>query len=92
MLDAKQAALYCMGRRWLMTNGYQGLIRESAARHGAVGADPAHVEAWMRSEHGTLDALSPEAFHREVGKALGYMDEAGPEMSARLAETYGLCS
>ena len=48
------------------------------------------VEAFMRAEHGTLDALSRSAFDREVRIACAQIDQAGPEMSAALARSYGL--
>jgi hypothetical protein len=37
----------------------------------APDADPAHVEAWMRLEYGTLDALSPARFAAEVSQRRG---------------------
>ena len=55
---------------------YRNLIRESAARHGCVGANASHIEAWMRLEHGTLDGLSAAVFHAEVGAALLCIDAA----------------
>lgn len=72
-----------------MTN-YQQAIRESMAKQGRVGAaDPRHVEAWMRVEHGTLDALSAGQFDREVmiGVACAIDD---PATSERLAAAEGL--
>ena len=45
---------------------YKTMIREHAALLGFAGTDPAHIEAWMRVEHGTLDALSPAQFRAEV--------------------------
>lgn len=51
--------------------------------------DPRHIEAWMREEHGTLDGLTPEAFRREVAEAAVLVD-ADPDLSEKLAESYGL--
>ena len=51
--------------------------------------DLRHVEAWMRDEHGTLDHLTPEQFEREVGLAAQFA-LAQPELSERLAQSYGL--
>lgn len=51
--------------------------------------DPAQIEAWMRLEHGTLDALSPDAFAREVVMSCLCID-ADPHQSAALAKSYGL--
>lgn len=64
---------------------YQQLIREIVPD-----ANSRHVEAWMRSEHGTLDALDRKRFDREARLAAAYAESAGPEMSERLAETFGL--
>ena len=49
---------------------YATVIREHAAALGFLGADAVHIEAWMRIEHPTLDALSPAAFRREVAAAI----------------------
>lgn len=69
---------------------YAKMIREDMARLGRVGAhDPAHVEAWMRLECGTLDGLSPGRFRSEVAIAMECCD-ADPAASARLAESFGL--
>lgn len=51
----------------------------------APDADPARVEAWMRREHGTLDALSAEQFTREVHTALSCITLAGLAESDALA-------
>ena len=70
---------------------YQNQIREEAARSGPVGrTDPRHVEAWMRTEHPTLDGLSPRAFATAVSAAIECAIESGPEVSEELARSYGL--
>ena len=56
----------------------------------APDADPAHVEAWMRLEHGTLDSLNPAHFAREVQIAVGCITFAGLHESDELARCYGL--
>jgi hypothetical protein len=56
----------------------------------ADGFDVRHVEAFMRSEHGTLDHLSPGAFAREVGVAKVCIMQGGAELAERLARSYGL--
>mgnify|MGYP000845347003 CR=1 FL=1 len=70
---------------------YQQAIREDMARLGRIGAaDPRHIEAWMRLERGTLDALSPSQFRDEVKIALTCI-EAGPLAdSEALAQSMGL--
>ena len=70
---------------------YQQLIREAMARTGHIAAaDPRHVEAWMRLEHGCLDGLSRQQFTDEVTIALRCI-AAGPLAdSDALATSYGL--
>jgi hypothetical protein len=69
---------------------YQERIRETAARLGRVGVNPRFVEAWMRSEHGTLDHLTPAQWRREIEECIAVVDHAGPALSERLARSYGL--
>jgi hypothetical protein len=70
---------------------YQKTIRESMAAAGRIAAaDPRHVEAWMRLEHPTLDALSRSQFDAEVRIALECI-AAGPLAdSETLATSMGL--
>ncbi|MBK9304492.1 MAG: hypothetical protein IPM94_11535 [bacterium] len=71
--------------------GYQQLIREILAHAGRIGtADPRHIEAWMRVEHPTLDALSQVQFVAEVGVALQGIAVASTADSEQLAQSYGL--
>jgi hypothetical protein len=74
-----------------MGSYYAQPIRETLAKIGRIGAaDARHVEAWMRLERGTLDALSPSQFRDEVKIALQCI-EAGPLAdSESLAQSYGL--
>lgn len=74
-----------------MNTAYQVMIREILASGGQIGRyDPRHVEAWMRSEHGTLDALSRGRFASEVRIAAQCIDEAGVSVSESLAKSEGL--
>ena len=68
-------------------NAYQRSIKTII---GDSKYSPRHIEAWMRSEHGTLDRLSKAAFRSEVSIALSCIDEAGVEQSEQLAKSYGL--
>jgi hypothetical protein len=68
---------------------YTEMIRMVAARAGCIGYDARAIEAWMRLEHPTLDALSPSEFSREVETACELID-ADPELSRKLADSYGL--
>lgn len=73
------------------TSPYAQLIRESMARIGRIGAaDPRHVEAFMRLEHGTLDGLARHQFDTEVGIAIACIREGGIEGAEELAQSYGL--
>lgn len=69
---------------------YEEMIREALARVGLIGVEPRHVEAWMRLEHGTLDALGEPQFQEEVEIAAMCVKEAGAERSEGLAKSYGL--
>lgn len=74
----------------MYTSPYDKSIRERLGRLGLIGKDARHVEAWMRVENGTLDALSSTDFDREVETAARCIDEGGVEMSEKLAVSYGL--
>lgn len=69
---------------------YSTLISDAALRLGHPGADPAHLEARMRVEHGTLDALSPVQLEREVGIAIECARAATPAENHALAASLGL--
>lgn len=72
-------------------SAYRDLIREVMARAGRVGAaDPRHVEAWMRLEHGCLDGLSPAQFHHEVHTALECIAASAASENEDLAASFGL--
>lgn len=64
---------------------YQDRIREIVPD-----ADPRHIEAYMRLEKGTLDAMSQSEFRREALIAKDCIDEGGIEMAERLAKSYAL--
>ena len=70
------------------------ILRTNAALLSSRGldpqADPRHVEAWMRLEHSTLDALGPARFATEALTALACVAEAGVADSEALAQTFGL--
>ncbi|MBK8285765.1 MAG: hypothetical protein IPK97_13360 [Ahniella sp.] len=70
---------------------YLQTIREALARTGRAGAaDPRHVEAWMRLEHGCLDGLSRQQFTEEVTIALQCVAAAPAADSEALAASFGL--
>lgn len=52
--------------------------------------DPRHVEAWMRTEHPTLDGLTAQQFTDAMYAALGSAMDAGPEQCEALAASFGL--
>lgn len=68
-----------------MKTPYTDIIRKIAPAH-----DPRHIEAYMRSEHSTLDHLSPQAFRSEVRMAVACIREGGAEMAERVALSFGL--
>lgn len=63
---------------------YRSRITELAPAYNA-----AHIEAFMRLEHSTLDGLSREQFASEVRIACECID-ADPAMAPRLAASFGL--
>ena len=71
---------------------YQQMIKETLAKMGRVDAmkDAHVVEAWMRLEHGTLDALGGARWTRAVREAIECYDTASIEESEGLAKSYGL--
>jgi hypothetical protein len=64
---------------------YRTLIQQIAPSY-----DPRHVAAFMQSEHGTLDHLSPDRFAAEVALAVICIEEGGRDMAERLALSYGM--
>lgn len=70
-------------------SAYTDRIRHEVAALGRIGAEPRHVEAWMRLEHSTLDGLSAAQFRTEVKMALACMDEAGRDISEDTARSFG---
>lgn len=64
---------------------YRKLIEEFAP-----GYNPRHVEAFMRSEHPTLDHLTRRRFAALVKLACAAIDEAGWVFSEQLALSYGM--
>lgn len=67
-----------------MATPYEHQIKPLAPSH-----DPRHIEAFMRSEHGTLDRLSPSRFRQEVRMAIACVNEGGIEFAEKLAKSYG---
>lgn len=70
-------------------SAYRDMIREDLAATGNIGLNPDWVEAHMRCEHPTLDALSPAAFRAEVRAAAECVRECDDDFNARLAWTQG---
>ena len=74
-----------------MPSFYHSLIRETMARFGRLGAvDPRHVEAWMRLEHGTLDALTRRQLTAAVRSALDCIAASSCSENDALAASFGL--
>jgi hypothetical protein len=68
-----------------MASSYAAAIAALAPDH-----DPAHIEAWMRLEHATLDGLDAAHFAAEVQAAIACVQLAGIAQSDELAHSYGL--
>jgi len=73
-----------------MTSKYQDYIREDLVRFGQPGMDPRWIEAWMRIEHSTLDAMSTHQFDHEVRVAIACVQAAGRDQSEQCARSFGL--
>jgi hypothetical protein len=69
---------------------YRDLIREVLAKNGKIGTNPAHVEAWMRVQHSTLDGLSFREFTDEVMLAAACIAASTNETNERLAKSMRL--
>jgi hypothetical protein len=64
---------------------YAGLIHRLAPEE-----DPAHVEAWLRREHGALDDIPAAGFAGAIVVAAEHARAADRERNDALARTYGL--
>ena len=73
-----------------MTNTYQQIIAEYLATRRYIDVTPRVIEAWMRSQHGTLDSLSLAEFYREIEQCRADALAAGPDLSDKLAVSFGL--
>lgn len=73
-----------------MKTGYFDLIRKEIVAQGKIGIDPRHVEAFMRLEHGTLDALSEKQFKNEVSICIQCVEQGGIDNAESLAQSYNL--
>lgn len=54
------------------------------------GIDARHVEAYMRLEHATLDAIPTWQFEAEVKLAIECIEVGGIENAEALAQSYGM--
>lgn len=75
---------YCAEQKELAMS-YRNAIEELAPAY-----DPRVIEAWMRSEHGTLDALSPQRFAAEVDAAAACAEAAGTRLNDAMVASFGL--
>ncbi len=68
---------------------YKKLIEEILKQQGRTDVQPRLVLAQLRSEHGTLDALSRAEFSRSIKVAVRLIDRYPTDAEA-LASTYSL--
>ena len=64
---------------------YREQIKSLAPEH-----DPRHIEAYMRVEHSTLDALSAAQFRHEVALAADCVKVGGIPLAECVAQSFGL--
>lgn len=70
---------------------YAKVIATILEQQGVGGKyQPADIEAWMRLEHPTLDAMPAGQFAQEVMVSTTCIDMATPAQTARLRRSYGL--
>lgn len=71
---------------------YESTIRQALQRQDLSGRgyDPRHIEAIMRTEHPTLDALSRWQFDAEVRLAVLCIEEAGQQFAEDMAQSHGM--
>ena len=72
------------------TSFYQQMIMRVLYMMKRGDVNPAHVEAYMRLQYGTLDHLDAGTFAKEVRIGVECVDEAGIDRADELAESYGL--
>lgn len=68
---------------------YQQSIQKYLDSHGYKGVQPRHVEAYMRLERRTLDALTEEAFDQLAQECIMTVILDEP-LAEKLAQSYGL--
>lgn len=78
-------------KMWQYTafNGYQCFISEVLRSMGRTDINPAHVEAYLRLKHGTLDSLSRDGFKNDIPTMVKTIDH-NPAEAVALAKSYGL--
>ena len=69
---------------------YQQRIKAALAEAGRADLDPRWIEAFMRTEYGTLDGLSAARFSAEVRLCAQVCDAAGALGAERCAQSWGL--
>ena len=67
---------------------YQTKIATLLAAFG-LNADPRHIEAFLRDEHGTLDSIPALDFQSAVKEVAGFVAE-DVDFAEKLAQSYGL--
>ena len=71
-------------------NTYQQSIKKELSELGREEIDSRHIEAYMRLEHGTLDALSKKQFEEEIFICAACVDASTYVENEALARSYGL--
>ncbi len=66
------------------------MLRDRIAAY-VPAADPRHVEAWLRDQHGTLDSVDAITLAASIFEAAD-LAKTDPALSEQLAQSYGLRS
>ena len=73
-----------------MSDRTEDVMYRQRIKQIAPAYDPRHIEAFMRSAHGTLDHMPAWLFKQEVRMAMECIDQGGKDMAERLAKSYGM--
>jgi len=69
---------------------YHNVIIKQLQKLKRTDIDPRHIEAFMRVQYGSLDALSDRDFFKEAKICIMCVDEVGKKEAEETARSFGL--
>lgn len=69
---------------------YHNVIIKQLEKLGRTDIDPRHIEAFMRVQYRSLDALSDRDFFNEAKICIACVDQVGKEEAEKTARSEGL--